>query len=150
MKRRLGFTLASIDEGWFSCSTPLRKTEVLAYARKAIVVGLFIFVLTPLRAHAQEKPQVFSLPEARVGEAYRANVEDVLRERYGLKLQAGGPKAILLWSVADGEAPMGIAVRSDGTIAGTLTATGVDDYEFRLKVIDVSVKDEALILNFSL
>src|SRR6185369_9892340 len=86
MKRSLTFTAAAFDEGSDNRSTLVTHQAITTYFRIALIVGLFIFVLTPILASAQEQPQVFALPEARVGEAYRVNLEDVLREKYRLKL----------------------------------------------------------------
>lgn len=83
---------------------------------------LLMFVLTPFTGVAQERPQVFSLPEAHAGEAYKEQIEDVLREKYSLKLESGTPKAIIQWWPAGGELPLGMSVRTDGTIVGTLSS----------------------------
>jgi hypothetical protein len=118
--------------------------------RNVVVFALFIVILTATMANAQDRPQVFALPDARTSEAYRANIEEVLHEKYGLRLEAGSPRAIVLWSIADGKVPPGISVGTDGTIVGTPTDSGTDNYSFRLKVVDVAVKDEDLVLNFTL
>src|SRR6266403_676499 len=120
------------------------------YSRKMFLFGLLIVMLIAARGSAQERPQVFALPDARAGEAYRANMEEVLREKYGLRLEAGSPRAIVLWSLADGEVPPGTSVRTDGTIVGTATNGATDNYAFRLKILDASAKTEELILNFSI
>jgi hypothetical protein len=150
MKRRTSLPALRFNEGAFNPSTLLSESAIKTYVRKALLFSLLVVVLASMKASAQEKPQVFSLPDARAGEAYRASVEDVLREKYGLKLEAGTPKAILLWSIADDEAPPGISVRTDGNVTAAPTGTRVGEYQFRLKVVDVSVKNEELILNFSL
>src|ERR1051325_1428660 len=120
------------------------------HLRNVLSLALFIVILAAATVNAQEPPQVFALPDARASEAYRANIEDVLHEKYGLKLEAGSPRAVVLWSIADGKVPPGISVRTDGTIVGTPTDSGTDNYSFRLKAVDVAVKDEDLVLNFTL
>jgi Putative Ig domain len=150
MKERISFTPPRLAERAFNRSSLFNATAITTYVRKALLVGLFIFVLTSIPSSAQERPHVFALPDARMGEAYRVNIEDVLRDKYGLKLEAGTSRAILLWSVADGDIPAGISMRTDGTVAGTPATTRVDDYQFRLRVVDASVKDEELLLAFSL
>jgi len=109
-----------------------------------------ILVLTSLTAAAQEGPRVFSLPDAYAGEAYRINAEDVLRDKYGLKLESGSRTAIIQWSLADGEVPPGISLRTDGTIDGTPSSGRDTGYRFRLRIVDVSMKNEELPVDFTL
>jgi hypothetical protein len=130
--------------------TPRQAKTLKTHIRKLLLFGLSMMILTATRASAQERPQVFVLPDARTSEAYRANIEDVLHEKYGLRLEAGSARAIVLWSIADGKVPPGMSVRTDGTIVGTPTDSSTDSYTFRLKVVDVAVKDEELVLNFTL
>jgi hypothetical protein len=117
--------------------------------RKAIFV-LLVVVLTSFAVTAQEQPRVFSLPDAYAAEAYRTNAEDVLRDKYGLKLESGSRTAIIQWSLADGELPPGISLRADGTISGTPGNSSDLGYRFRLKVVDVAVKNEELFVDFTL
>jgi hypothetical protein len=146
--KTISITAANLNTDLCNRSRLSREIVIITRIRKALLLSLFIFAFASVRATAQEKPQVFSLPDARTGEAYRANVEDVLRDRYGLKISSM-PRAILLWSIAGGERPPGISVRTDGTVAGTPTANRVDDYQFRLKVVDASDKDDELLINLS-
>jgi len=148
MNRRISFI--NIDRSVSNRSPRFEKAPVLCHLRKSLLFVLFMFVFTSVSAAAQERPQMFALPDAHVDEAYRANIEEVLHDKYGKKLEAGSAKAILLWSIADGELPTGISIRTDGTIVGTPTTTRIDNYQFQLKVVDVSVRDEALLLEFSL
>jgi len=106
--------------------------------------------MLPASILAQESSQTFSLPDARAGEAYRVNLETVLREKYGLRLESGARNAIIQWAVAGGDLPAGVSVRTDGTIIGQPDVARTDNYRFRLRVVDASVKDEELLLDFIL
>src|SRR5260370_1269526 len=117
--------------------------------RGVITLCLFLFVALASTASAQQ-PQVFALPDAHSGEGYRVELETVLRERYGLKLESGARNAIIQWALADGDLPVGISVRTDGTIIGQPEVGRTDPYRFRLRVVDVSVKDDELVLDFTL
>jgi hypothetical protein len=116
------------------------------------LISLFVFllVLVPASVTAQQPAQVFALPEAHAGEGYRVELETVLRERYGLRIESGARNAIIQWALADGDVPAGISVRTDGTIIGQPDVAHADAYRFRLRVIDVSVKDEQLLIDVSL
>ncbi len=116
--------------------------------RTAIFV-LLVMVIASWTVVAQEQPRVFSLPVAYASEAYRTNAEDVLRDKYGLKLESGARTAIIQW-YPEGELPPGISLRTDGTIIGTPTSSRDGGYRFRLKIVDVSVKNEELLVDFTL
>jgi hypothetical protein len=130
--------------------TPRQAKMVKTHIRKLLLFGLSMMILTATRASAQERPQVFALPDASAREAYSANIEDVLREKYKLRIEGNSPRAIVLWSIADGKLPPGLSVGTDGLLVGTPTYDRTDNYSFRLKAVDVAVKDEELILNFTL
>jgi|ERR1043165_532738 hypothetical protein len=117
--------------------------------RTAIFV-LLVVVIASWTVVAQEQPRVFSLPDAYASEAYRTNAEDVLRDKYGLKLESGSRTAIIQWYLAEGELPPGISLRTDGNIIGTPTSSRDEGYRFRLKIVDVSVKNEELLVDFML
>lgn len=99
---------------------------------------------------AQDLPQEFSLPVARLGEDYRAEIASVLREKYQLKLESGNANAVIRWTMASGEVPAGLSVETDGTITGRPGQVRTGIYQFSLKAVDVAVGDESLELRFSL
>ena len=68
-------------------------------------LSFVLFVILPASILAQGSSQVFSLPDARAGEAYRVELETVLRERYGLRLESGARNAIIQWALVDGDLP---------------------------------------------
>jgi hypothetical protein len=115
------------------------------------LLGLFLFVIVvfPMAVTAQDDGKVFALPDAHAGEAYRVEIEQVLREKYRLKLDAGSQDAIIQWSLAGGELPLGMIVRTDGTIGGSPADPRPESYRFRLKAVDVTAKDEELYLDFA-
>jgi hypothetical protein len=117
--------------------------------RIAIFV-LLVVVIASWTVVAQDQPRVFSLPDAHASEAYRTNAEDVLRDKYGLKLESGSRTAIIQWCLVEGELPPGISLRTDGSIIGTPTSSRDEGYRFRLKIVDVSVKNEELFVDFTL
>ena len=113
---------------------------------------LLLISLLPLSpAVAQELPQEFSLPVARLGEDYRVEIESVLRDTYRLRVDAGKANAVVMWSLSSGEVPAGLSVRTDGTIIGNASkAARIGPYQFSLKAVDMTVRDEPLELRFSL
>lgn len=105
----------------------------------------------PLSAFAQESTTVFTLPAGTAGEAYRANTATVLRETYHLRLETNSRASVFRWSVAHGEIPAGLIVRTNGTIVGSPRVARAEPYRFQLKVVDVSIPNSAaLTLDFSL
>ena len=121
-----------------------------SHSCRLVSVIVFLFAAVAPSASAQQPSQVFALPEAHVGEGYRVELETVLRERYGLRLESGARNAIIQWALADGDLPAGVSVRTDGTITGQPDVSRTDAYRFRLRVVDASVKDEQLLLDFAL
>jgi len=115
---------------------------------KSLSLSSLIIVVLSFMATAQDRSRVFSIPDARSGEQYSVSIEEVLREKYTLKLESGSPNAVIQWYLAAGELPVGIALQTNGTITGT--PTRANDYRFRLRVIDASVKDEELLIDFAL
>jgi hypothetical protein len=99
---------------------------------------------------AQEVPQEFNLPVARLGEDYRVEVEGVLRDKYRLKIDAGRPDAVVQWAMSSGEMPAGLSIRTDGTIVGNAKDAHPGSYKFSLKAVDMAVRDEPLELRFSI
>ncbi len=114
-----------------------------------LVLYIVLALATTITARAQEASQEFALPNVRQGEAYRVELESVLRDNYRLRLESS-PNAIILWSLASGELPAGLTIQTNGTINGLLKDASVKTYRFRLKAIDANVRDEALELQFSI
>lgn len=123
---------------------------MMFHSNKLISLFVFLLVLFPAIANAQSQSQIFALPDAHAGEGYRAELETVLREKYGLRLESGARNPIIQWAVAGGDLPAGVSVRIDGTIIGQPDVARTDNYRFRLRVVDASVKDEELLLDFIL
>src|ERR1700750_1450736 len=116
-----------------------------------LICALVILPLSPLTAVAAEAPDLFVLPEGRAGEYYQVRVQDVLRERYSLKLETGWRAALFRWSFTDGDMPPGLVMRPGGILAGVPKAPRDAPYQFRVKVTDASVASGGvLILNLSL
>jgi len=120
---------------------------------KLLFVGLLTCVLTV--AGPAVTPQTFegeqatfTLPDGRAGSSYRVEIEAVLREKYRVKLAGNSRDSILQWAMVDGDLPSGLTLRTDGILIGALPASGTRTYRFRVKVVDVSVPDESLELNF--
>jgi len=112
---------------------------------------LLIISLLPLSsAVAQDVPQEFSLPVARLNEDYRVEIESVLRDKYRLRVDAEKPNAVVMWTMAAGELPPGLSIRTDGTIIGNAKEAQVGPYQFSLKAVDMAVRDEPLELRFSM
>lgn len=104
----------------------------------------------PLPVLAQGVPGTLSLPTGRVGEAYRIDIEAVLRDSYGLRIDTGVQSSILQWLYVDGEMPPGTSVRTDGTIVGTPNTYTDGPYRFRVKVVDVATNPEPLLIGLSI
>ena len=118
------------------------------YTRNLI---LLLISLLPLSAVvAQELPQEFNLPNARLGEDYRVEIQSVLRDKYRLRIEAGKTNAIISWEMSSGEMPTGLSVRTNGTITGNAKEVRVGTYQFALKAVDEAVRDEPLELRFTL
>lgn len=92
--------------------------------------------------------QTFELPEARAGEHYRVQIEQVLRDAYRLKLETGSQDAVIQWAVEKGDLPPGLSVRTDGFILGKPDASGDQAFAFRLRAHDTAAKNDALVLEF--
>jgi hypothetical protein len=121
---------------------------------KTLFIGslclVLVFCSPPFTVSAQDGARVFTLPDVRAGETYQVNLEALLRDRYRLRLETASKNAVLQWALAEGELPLGFAVRTDGTISGTSQDSRPQNYRFRLKVIDTTVPDETLALDFVL
>ena len=110
-----------------------------------IALTCFI-VLAQITAAAQ----TFELPEARAGENYRVQIEQVLRDNYRLKLQTSSTGGVIEWAPASGNLPPGLSVRPDGFIVGMPQAAGDQTFAFQLRVSDSAAKQDALSLEFLL
>jgi len=110
-----------------------------------------MFCGLPLQAQGQAASEAFSLPDVRAGEAYRVNIESVLRDKYGLRLKSDSRSPVFRWAFTSGELPPGLMLRPNGTVTGTPRVARTQPYNFQVKVIDVGAPGaEALPLNFSL
>jgi len=115
--------------------------------RKSLRTSIFLLILigfVSVRAAAQ----TFELPDARTGDNYRVQIDQVLRDTYRLKLETGSRDATIQWSVENGDLPPGLSVRTDGVISGMLGASRDRAFAFRLRAQDANAKDDALILEF--
>lgn len=116
-----------------------------------LISSLIVLNGMPLTAQAQTAPQILSLPEGRSGEPYRVQLESVLRDNYGLKLEAGKRSSIFRWGFVSGELPPGLSLRMNGTIVGTPRKPHTQPYQFQLRVIDATMTGaDPLKLDFSL
>ncbi len=115
-----------------------------------LILFLILLFLLSLNAMAQQQPQEFTLPAARIGEDYRAEIESVLREKYQLRLESGNSNRVIRWTISLGEVPTGLSVQTDGTIIGRPGQVRTGIYQFSLKVVDTAVRDDPLELQFSL
>jgi hypothetical protein len=104
--------------------------------RLLVVLAL---LLRSLSAFAQSASDVFQLPAGHAREAYKVDIEAVLRERYRQKIETGVNESILQWSVVEGELPAGLTVRTDGNVTGTPETAREKPYVFRVKVVDRAV-----------
>jgi hypothetical protein len=119
------------------------------YTRNLILL-LISFVPLSSVVMAQDVPEEFVLPVARLGDDYRVEIENVLRDKYRVRVDAGKANAVILWAIASGEMPAGLTVRTDGTIIGNANNANVRSYHFALKAVDMAVRDEPLELRFAL
>jgi hypothetical protein len=112
----------------------------------------FLLVLygTPLPVRADALSETFALPDAQAAAVYRMSIEKVLGERYGLRLETGRRTSVFRWAFTDGEMPPGVTLRPSGVVAGVPRSPREQPYNFRIRVVDVAVGSEALVLNFSL
>ena len=76
------------------------------YTQNMILLLISFLPLSLSGVWAQEVPQEFNLPVARLGEDYRVEVEGVLRDKYRLRVDAGKPDAVVLWAMSSGEKRM--------------------------------------------
>jgi hypothetical protein len=158
MKRFAHFVHRVCEERWEASSraespglfvTPNDRREAMSNsATNFLWVVAFVAVLS-MTAYAQDQAQVFQLPDARVGEGYRAEIEQVLRDTYRLKLESGTRDAIIQWALAGGNLPPGLSVRTDGYVVGVPTEYRADSYTFRLRALDNAAKDDPLVLEFT-
>ncbi|HZH30034.1 MAG TPA: putative Ig domain-containing protein [Pyrinomonadaceae bacterium] len=107
--------------------------------RSFILSLLIILYAAPLTARAAAATEIFALPEARAAEAYQSDIEAVLRDKYRLKIESGARASTLQWAMAEGEIPPGLTIRTDGKIVGTPKVHREQPYQFRVKVVDLSI-----------
>jgi hypothetical protein len=119
-------------------------------ARALSLIALVVMYGVPVQVSA-DIPEPFALPDGHAAEAYSADLQSVLREKYRLKIETGTRSSILQWSFVDGDMPQGLTVRTDGTIAGTPKAPRAQPYRFRVRVFDAAGNNpEPLVLDFSI
>jgi hypothetical protein len=107
---------------------------------------ILVFCAACLSPLAQSANDVFQLPDGQAREAYRVDIEAVLRERYRQKIDTGVNGSILQWSIVDGELPAGMTVRTDGNVVGTPEAAREKPYVFRVAVVDRAVANSSPLL----
>src|SRR5436190_3740060 len=109
------------------------------------------FSLTAAALHvAASAQQVFELPNARVGENYRAEISQVLRDTYRLGLKTENQNATIQWALASGTLPQGLNVRADGFIVGKPSDIADKTYVFRASATDAAAQNDVLVLEFAL
>src|SRR5438552_721870 len=115
------------------------------------LILLIVLYGMPLSVPAQGPAEVFALPDATAGEAYRANIEAVLRDKYRLKLETDARASVFRWALVGGQTPPGLVIRANGTVMGSPRIPRAEPYQFQVKVLDLSLPHgEALILDFSI
>ena len=107
---------------------------------------ILVFCAACLSPLAQSANDVFQLPDGQAREAYRVDIEAVLRERYRQKIDTGVNGSILQWSIVDGELPAGMTVRTDGNVVGTPETAREKPYMFRVAVVDRAVANSSPLL----
>lgn len=117
---------------------------------RSVLVSLCLIAVTTVTERAQDGQQQFALPDARQGEDYRVDIESVLRENYRLKLEAGSENSIILWGVVKGDLPVGFTLQTNGKIVAHRGDSRVGQYRFTIGVVDATVKDDPLLLQFSI
>ena len=115
---------------------------------KALAKTLFWSSLFAILVPIVGVAQTFELPEARVGEQYRVQIGQVLRDVYRLKLETGRQDAVIQWALENGDLPPGLSVRNDGFILGKADASSDRAFAFRLRAHDTAAKNDALVLEF--
>jgi len=94
--------------------------------------------------------QLFELPNARVGENYRVEISQVLRDTYRLRLKTENQNAAVQWALASGSLPQGLNVRADGFIVGKPSDVADKTYVFRASATDAAAQNDVLVLEFAL
>ena len=94
--------------------------------------------------------QLFELPNARVGENYRVEISQVLRDTYRLRLKTENQNAAVQWALASGSLPQGLSVRADGFIVGKPGDIADKTYVFRASATDAAAQNDVLVLEFAL
>ncbi len=105
-----------------------------------------MFCAMGLSAPAQSTNDAFQLPDGQAREAYRVDIEAVLRERYRQKIDTGVKESILQWTVVDGELPAGLTVRPNGSVVGTPEAAREKPYVFRVAVVDRAIANSSSLM----
>jgi hypothetical protein len=109
---------------------------------------LFVLTVLTLTVPITAIAQTFELPEARAGEHYRVQIQQVFRDAYRLKLETGSQDAVIQWALENGDLPPGLAVRADGFILGKPDASRDGAFAFRLRAQDTAAKNDTLVLEF--
>lgn len=105
---------------------------------------LFTFSLSP----AQNTD--FALASGRVGEVYEQSIQRMLAEKYSMKLESGSRATAFEWMQVD-NLPPGLKLNRDGMITGVPQSRQEQPYRFRVKVIDLSMRDaESLEMNLNI
>jgi hypothetical protein len=123
----------------------MKKIRILSLTLLMVLYGM------PVTTRAQGANQIFSLPEGSVGKIYRASIEAVLRDNYGMRLQSEAQASVFRWTFAGGEIPPGLVLRPNGTILGSPRVPRETPYQFKLKVTDTTTPMSiGLLLEFNL
>jgi hypothetical protein len=109
-----------------------------------------ILLLTSFSATAQESALSFALPDAQIGTAYKADVQSILSDKYGLRIERSSESARVQWSFAGGELPKGLAVAPAGVIIGTPEDSRERQFQFELRATETTSSGNGINLTFLL
>ena len=124
--------------------------SVLLPSRIFALVVLLILQTLPITALAQQEARVFVLPVASASGLYQINIEQVLRENYGLKLSTTAEAQSFRWYFYSGALPLGLKITPGGNIVGRPRGARPEPYKFKAKVLDASAGSDELVLMFEL
>src|SRR5262245_30252862 len=119
-------------------------------SRIFVLIGLLILQTLPMTALAQQEARIFVLPVASVSGLYQINIEQVLRENYGLKLSTTAEAQSFRWYFHSGALPLGLKITPSGNIVGRPHSARPEPYKFKVKVMDASAGSDELVLMFEL
>ena len=114
------------------------------------LVVLLILQTLPITALAQQEARIFVLPVASVSGLYQINIEQVLRENYGLKLSTSAESQAFRWHFHSGALPLGLRITPSGNIVGRPRSARPEPYQFKAKVLDATAGSDELVLTFEL